>query len=122
MTTEKLEPNAWEGYFDAMSKVLPGKQAEIEVNSLRIGAQLEAEFSPFLGIVYDHRSGIVEVLLEGLDHTIANVREVFVDHDGVNLNSISVTDADGVQQVIRLRDPVMLPAPPAQHEGESGWP
>jgi hypothetical protein len=111
MTTEKLDRSAWAGYFSAMSKVLPAKQAEIEVNSLRIGAQLEADYAPLLGIVYDHKSGILEVLLEGLDHTIANVRDVFVDHDGVNLKSVSVTDADGVQQVIRLRDPAMLPAP-----------
>lgn len=111
MTTERLDKRAWKGYFDAMSKVLPGKQAEIEVNSLRIGAQLASEFAPLLGIVYDHRNDILEVLLEGWDHTIANVRDVYVDHDGVNLNSVSVTDADGVQQVIRLRDPAMLPAP-----------
>lgn len=111
MTTERLDKSAWKGYFDAMSKVLPGKQVEIEVNSLKIGAQLEADFAPLLGIVYDHRSDILEVLLDGWDHTIANVRDVLVDHDGVNLNSVSVTDADGVQQVIRLRDPAMLPAP-----------
>jgi hypothetical protein len=111
MTTERLDKRAWKGYFDAVSKVLPGKQAEIEVNSLRIGAQLASEFAPLLGIVYDHRNDILEVLLEGWDHTIANVRDVYVDHDGVNLNSVSVTDADGVQQVIRLRDPAMLPAP-----------
>ena len=113
MTTEKLDRSAWKGYFDAMSKVLPGKQAEIEVNSLRIGAQLESEYAPLLGIVYDHKNEILEVLLDGWDHTIPNVREVYVDHDGVNLNSVSVTDGDGVQQVIRLRDPAMLPAPPA---------
>jgi hypothetical protein len=113
MTTEKLDRSAWKGYFDAMSKVLPGKQAEIEVNSLGIGAQVEAEYAPLLGIVYDHKNDLLEVLLEGWDHTIAHVRDVFIDHDGVNLNSVSVTDADGVQQVIRLRDPAMLPAPPS---------
>jgi len=111
MTTERLEPGAWQGYFDAMSKVLPGKLAEIEVNSLRIGAQLEADYVPLLGITYDRKNELLEVLLEGLDHTIAHVREVWVDHDGVNLKSVSVTDDDGVQQIIRLRDPIGLPAP-----------
>ena len=113
MTTEKLDKSAWKGYFDAMSKVLPGKQAEIEVNSLRIGAQIEAEYTPLLGIVYDQKNDLLEVLLEGWDHTIPHVRDVFIDHDGVNLNSVSDIDADGVQQVIRLRDPAMLPAPPS---------
>lgn len=111
MTTEKLDKSAWHAYFDGISKVLPGKQAEIEVDSLHIGAQIESKYAPFLGIVYDHQDDIIEVLLEGLDHTIRNVRDVFVDHDGVKLNSVLVIDADGVQQVIRLRDPLMLPPP-----------
>lgn len=114
MTTERLEKSAWHGYFDAMSKILPGKQAEIEVNGLHIGAQIEADYAPLLGVVYDPRNDILEVLLEGLDHTIANVRDIYVDHDGVNVNSIAVTDADGVQQIIRLRDPFALPAPGTQ--------
>lgn len=115
MTTERLDRSAWHGYFDAMSKVLPGKLAEIEVDSLHIGSQLEAKYVPLLGIVYDHKNDILEVLLEGLDHTIPNVRDVFVDHDGVHVNSVCVTDADGVQQIIRLRDPGMLPAPSVVH-------
>lgn len=113
MTIEKLEKNGWHAYFDALSKILEGKVAQIDVNALDIGAQIEADFTPLLGIVYDPRNEILEVLVEGLDHTIANVREIFVDHDGMNLNSVSVTDADGVQQIIRLRDPLMLPAPPS---------
>lgn len=111
MTTDKLDKSAWHGFFDAMSKLLPGKQAEIEVDSLGIGAQIESEFAPLLGIVYDPKSDILEILLEGWDHTIPRVRDIFVDHDGVNLKSVMVTDADGVQQIVRLRDPVMLPAP-----------
>ena len=114
MTTEKLEKGSWHAYFDGLAKVLEGKEAQIDVNALDIGAQVEAEFTPLLGIVYDPRNEILEVLVEGLDHSIANVREIFVDHDGMNLNSVSVFDADGVQQIIRLRDPVMLPAPASQ--------
>lgn len=114
MTTENLEKGSWHAYFDGLSKVLEGKEAQIEVNALDSGAQVEAEFTPLLGIVYDPRDDIVDVLVEGLDHTIANVREIFVDHDGMNLNSVSVLDADGVQQIIRLRDPVMLPFPASQ--------
>lgn len=111
MTTEKLDKTAWHAYFDAMSKVLPGKQAEIDVNSLGIGAQIASEYAPLLGIVYDQKSDLLEVLLEGWDHTIPRVQEIFIDHDGIRLNSVLVTDADGVKQIVRLRDPVMLPAP-----------
>lgn len=112
MTIERLDKNAWHPYFDAVSRMLPGKQAEIDVNALDIGAQIEAEFAPLLGITYDHKSGLLEVILEGgLDHTIPGVREISIDHDGVNLNSVMVIGSDGRQQIIRLRDPVMLPPP-----------
>ncbi len=111
MAIEKLEKSNWHSYFDGLSKMLSGKEAEIDVNSLGIGAQVESQFSPLHGIVYDPRSDILEVLVEGLDHTIANVGEIYVDHDGVNLNSVFVVDTEGVQQIIRLRDPVMLPPP-----------
>ena len=113
MAIERLDKNAWHPYFDAVSRLLPGKQAEIDVNGLDIGAQIEAEYAPLLGITYDHKSGIFEVILEGgLDHTIPDVREISIDHDGVNLKSVMVVGADGRQQIVRLRDPVMLPAPP----------
>lgn len=111
MAIERLDRHSWHTYFDAVSKVLEGKQAEIEVNSLSIGAQIEQEYAPLLGIVYDHKSEVLEVILEGLDHTIPNVSEIYIDHDGVNLKSVQVIDQDGVQQIIKLRDPVLLPAP-----------
>jgi hypothetical protein len=114
MAIEKLERDSWHGYFDALSKVLTGKEAEIDVNALDIGAQIEAEYSPLLGIVYDHRNDILEVLLDGMDHMIADVREIYIDHDGISLNSVNVIDANGVQQIIRLRDPAMLPPPPSR--------
>ncbi|CUI09291.1 DUF5335 domain-containing protein [Massilia sp. P8910] len=110
MSTEKLDKSAWHGFFDGISKILPGKQVEIEVNSLRIGAQIEARYAPLMGIVYDERSDILEVVLEDWDHTIAHVREIFVERQGVNLNSVLLIDADGVEQIVRLRDPLMLPA------------
>lgn len=111
MRTEQLDRTKWHAYFDAMSKILEGKQAEIEVNSLSIGAQVESEFAPLHGITYDPKSDLVEVLLEGWDHTIPHPREVFIDHDGLRLNSVMIRDADGVQQIVRLRDPIALPAP-----------
>lgn len=114
MAIEKLEKGGWHAYFDALSKILQGKEAQIDVNARDIGAQVEAAFTPLLGIVFDPRNGILEVLVEGLDHSIANVREIFVDHDGMSLNSVNVISADGTQQIIRLRDPQMRPAPPSQ--------
>ncbi|MDB5840148.1 MAG: hypothetical protein JWQ23_2100 [Herminiimonas sp.] len=111
MALRKLEKQQWHAYFDGVSKTLGGKQAEVEVDSLQIGAQIEAEWLPLLGIVYDHKSDIIEVLLEGLDHLIQKPQDVYVDQEGLALTSMEVVDADDVRQIIRLRDPLMLPPP-----------
>lgn len=109
MTIAKLDKEVWHPYFDAMSKVLTGKRAEIEVDSLQLGSQIQAQWLPLLGIVYDPKSDIVEVALEGLDHMIHHPREVYVDIDVTGLTSVEVIDEDDERQVITLRDPLMLP-------------
>ncbi len=113
MATVKLAKEAWHPYFDSMSKLVVGKQAEIEVASLDIGDQIEAEWVPLLGITYDPKNDLVEVLLEGLDHLIRNPRDIYVDHGPAGLTSVEVIDSDDVRQIIRLRDPIMLPYSPS---------
>ena len=70
MTTRKLDKKQWHSFFDRVSTTLEGKEAEIEIASLRLGDQVEAEWLPLLGIAYDPNDDIVEVALEGLDHLI----------------------------------------------------
>ncbi len=109
MALTKLEKSTWHPYFDNVSKILDGKEAEVEIASLDIGAQIEAEWLPLLGLVYDPRSDVVEVLMEGLDHLIQKPSEIYIDHDAVRLVSVEVVDGEGVRQIIKLRDPLMLP-------------
>jgi hypothetical protein len=111
MATVKLDKGAWHTYFDRISKLVVGKQAEIEVASLKLGDQIEAEWVPLLGITYDPKNDLVEVLLEGLDHLIRNPRDIYIDQGPAGLTSMEVVDTDDVRQIIRLRDPVMLPPP-----------
>jgi hypothetical protein len=110
MSTMKLEKQAWHPYFDHVSKILDGKRVEVEVASLKLGDQIQAEWLPLIGIVYDHKDDLIEVALEGLDHMILHPKEVFVDQEAVLLKSMEVIDADDHRQIIRLRDPLMLPA------------
>lgn len=110
-TTSKLEKQVWHDYFDNMSKVLDGKLVEIEVDSLAIGSQIEAEWLPLFGITYDPKNDMVEIIAEGLDHMIHKPREVYVERNGTELLSMEVIDSDDFRQIIKLRDPLMLPAP-----------
>jgi hypothetical protein len=113
MATRKLDRAQWRGYFDRMSKGLVGKRAEIEIASLALGAQVEAEWLPLLGIAYDPKDDVFEIALDGLDHLIAKPQAVYVDERDGGLAALEVVDADGVSQIVQLREPLMLPAPPA---------
>src|SRR5262249_49505181 len=77
MATRKLDKKEWRTFFDRVSKMVEGKQAEIEVASLRLGAQVQAEWLPLHGITYDPKDDLVEVILEGLDHMISKPREIY---------------------------------------------
>lgn len=113
MATVKLDKGAWQSYFDGMSKIVAGKQTEIEVASLEIGVQPEAKWIPLLGIAYDPKNDLLELLLEELDHLIRHPRDIYIDQEAAGLTSMEVIDADDVRQIIRLRDPIMLPYSPS---------
>src|SRR5262249_44964390 len=79
--------------------------------SLSLGDQVEAEWLPLLGIAYDPHDDIVEVALEGLDHLIPKPRDIYVEDAPGGLVALEIVDADDVKQIVKLRDPLMLPAP-----------
>ena len=112
MTILALEKAEWHGYFDRMAKALRGKRAEIEVASLELGDQIEAEWVPLLGVTYDPKSDVLEIALDGLDHRVSKPQRIFVDHGQPGLDSFEVIDHAGIHHIVRLREPLMLPAPP----------
>jgi len=112
MTIRKLEKPKWHPFFDRMTQfLLGGKQAEIEVAALNLGDQTEARWLPLIGIVYDPKDDVLEIALDGLDHMIAQPREIYIDDADGELSRLEVVDAAGVTQLVRLRDPLLLPAP-----------
>jgi Family of unknown function (DUF5335) len=108
MPTRKLDKAEWQAYFDRVSKELEDAEAEIEVMSLALGDQIEAEWLPLYGVVYDPKDDLVEVALENLDHMIAKPREIYVDEQGGALVNIEVVDAGGVRQIVRFREKLAL--------------
>lgn len=113
MALAKLDKARWGAFADLVSKGLVGMRTEIEVASLDLGDQIQAEWLPFLGLVYDPKNEIFEVALEDLDHLIAKPREVYLDNGPRGLISIEVVDDDGARHIIKLKEPLMLPPPNA---------
>lgn len=111
MTIRKLEKPEWRPFFDVMSKLLEAKEVEVEVASLHLGDQTEAEWLPLLGISYDPRDDVVDIALDGLDHMIRKPREIYLDNGAASLARLEIVDADGVRQIVKLKDRLMLPPP-----------
>jgi hypothetical protein len=111
MTIRKLDKKEWRPFLDGISKVLEGEQAEIEVVSLALGDQIEAKWLPFLGITYDPKDDVVEIGLEGVDHLIEHPREIYVDDNVNGIVSLEIVDAEGARQILKLKEPLALPAP-----------
>jgi len=111
MNTLHLPKQAWKSYFEAMSHVLIGKLAELEVAALDLGDQIVAERLPLLGITYDAKDDLVDVSLGGenqLNHLIRHPSQIEIVEDVDGVRSIAVTSGDGTVQVLRLRDPLRL--------------
>lgn len=114
MSVHEVAKSNWKPFFETLTGTLVGKRAEVEVASLDLGDQIQAEWSPLVGIVYDPKNDLIEVALEGVDHLILEPRRVYVDFDVGGLISLEVIDADDVRQIVKLKDPVALPAPAAE--------
>jgi hypothetical protein len=110
MAAQKIDKSKWQAFFDRLSRGLVGMRAEIEVASLALGDQIEAEWLPLMGITYDSKNDVLEIALEGLDHLIKHPKEVWADAGVGALLNFEVIDGEGVSQIIQLREPLMLPA------------
>ena len=111
MSVHEVAKSNWKPFFETLTRTLVGKRAEVEVASLDLGDQIEAQWAPLIGIVYDSKNDLIEVALEGLDHLILGPRQVYVDFDVGGLVGLEVIDADDSRQIVKLKDSLALPAP-----------
>ena len=111
MAAQKIDKLKWSVFFDWFSRGMLGARVALEVASLDLGDQIEAEWLPLLGITYDDKDDLLEIALEGVDHLIYGPREVWADLNVGELGSFEVIDDRDVSQIIKLRQPLMLPSP-----------
>jgi uncharacterized protein DUF5335 len=60
------------------------------------------------------KDDVLDVAMEGLDRMIPKPREIYVEDGGVGLASVAIVDAEETRQIVKLRDPMALPAPRAE--------
>jgi hypothetical protein len=110
MRTRSLKKSQWKFWTEWVSKALSGKRAEIEVSALGTGSQVQAEWLPLLGLVYDAKTDVFEVVLEGVDHLIRAPRELYLLEESSGLESIEIVDAEDRWHTVTFKEPLALPA------------
>ncbi len=113
MATRKLETDELESYFDRISRTLGTQQVEIEVASLDMGDQIEAEWTGLTNLTYDPKSGALDVVGPTLDHRITDPAAVYVQEAEDGLHTLEVERRDGAKEIVKLSRPLALPAPSA---------
>jgi Family of unknown function (DUF5335) len=109
MAIRRLERDDWGGFCMLATQGYFGRQVSIEVVSLEIGAQPEVQRSPLVGMSYDSKNDVLQVLLGEVSHLVHSPRELYVDEGSVGAAWVEVVDADGIRQILTLREPAMLP-------------
>lgn len=111
MTIRRLDRADWGAFCTRASRGFVGKQTDIEVASLQLGFQLAAHRLPLIGMSYDPKSDVLELLVGELEHLIRGPREVYVDEEPLGIVALQIIDADGDRRIVTLREPLMLPGP-----------
>lgn len=110
MATHHLERAQWQPYFDRVSRSLSGERAQVETAGLTLGDQINQEWTRLDGLAYDPKDDIFEIVTGDMDHLIAHPKDIYVDEAGTSLRAIDVVDADGNHQIVKLKQPLTLPA------------
>jgi hypothetical protein len=110
-TLRTVPPSEWRPFFDRIANgLLLGKWAEVEVASPDFGDQIVAEWVPLLGVTYDSRDDLLDIALDRADHLVYHPKQIVVEENADGLLSIAVTAANGTRQIVRLKEPLKLPA------------
>jgi hypothetical protein len=107
-TTREIPPASWQEYFEGLTRRhqddgVP-RAATVEVLSPRLGDQFEAITARLLGLTYDPRSRVLEVLLEDLDHLSFRPAQIWVIEDeGGYASALELLHWDGSKEIIYVQ-------------------
>jgi len=107
---QKLNRTQLRELLDRVNKQLKDQPVQVDVAWLQLGDQIQAEWILLLGLRYDTEDDAVEIILEGIDVTISKPREIHFDGVGSQWDALDILDAEGVQHIVELKDPLLLPA------------
>jgi hypothetical protein len=93
-----------------VNKLMIGHPIDVEVASLEIGDQIADEWVTLEGVTYDRIRDVVHVQTDPVDHLIPRPKEIGVEQVGMEIRTIVIRNAWGELQILRFREPLLLPA------------
>ena len=108
MENRILEKDEWADELIKLWRLMDGEDIMIEVEALKLGDQVEAEFMPLKGLSYDHKDDVVQVWVGPLEHMISKPVKIELAVEKDRLLAIDITDADGEQHLIKPQEAIML--------------
>ncbi len=107
----EIQRQDWKAFFDVVDHVLTGQRVELEIASLDRGDQIEIEWTGLDGLSYNPEQDSIRVQTTDESHEIERPTEIFAVEDNMVLRMLTVRDCIGQIQIIRFREPMLLPAP-----------
>jgi Family of unknown function (DUF5335) len=116
--SEEIPRSSWYESLELLTKEREGDLVTIEVLSIDLGDEYEAERLPFAYIEYDSHDDAVNVAVGGRDgrypvvlrHTVEHPKSVAVSTPNADEElSVDVTGSDGVQTLITFHHLPALP-------------
>jgi hypothetical protein len=107
---QKLDKDELRELCDRVTRQLKAQTVEVDVASLQLGDQIKADWVRLLGLSYDPQNDAIEIMLDGIDITVPKPREIHFDGSGGHWTALDIRDAEGLQHILELKDPLLLPA------------
>lgn len=106
--TKQIQRAEWKDYFDRFTRERLGDDTPgavtVEVISPTLGDQFDVSAVRLLGLVYDPKSRIFEVVVEDVDHLTFDPSEIWVlEGEAGFISTIEVVKADGGKEIIFVR-------------------
>jgi hypothetical protein len=106
-----VDRSQWEATAELLSRAIHGQQAQLEIAGAGVGRQIAVEGAPLRGLAYDPKDDLFEIQLEGIDHLVSHPQMFAVRERGGTADSFAVVDGEGVEHIVQLREPILLPPP-----------
>ena len=108
METRTLDKSEWADELIRLWRAMDGKEVMVEVEALKLGDQIEAEHVPLKGLSYDPKDDVVQMWVGDIGHTIHCPTKIDLAYADGKLSAIDITDTDGEQHLLRLKQPVSI--------------